>query len=327
MLFSPLRIKQMELPNRIVFPPMANNMADTKGHVTTRLITHYVERCRQVGLLIVEHTYVNPAGRINPHQLGIYDDECTGGLTRLADSIHAAGANCGIQLTHAGACAPPELAGQEPVGPSPVTHPRDGGMPREITEPEMDRLVEDFAAAAARAKAAGFDMVEIHGAHGYLLNQFISPYTNRRTDSYGGSLENRLKFPLRVVRAVRQAIGENLQLFFRLGADDGFGGGLTLDEGAKAAQLLTKEGVDVLDLSGGLLGFRIKSGEGFFVYLAERIKPLVNVPVLVTGGITTPELADKILSEGKADLIGVGRALLANPNWAADANALVLQKT
>ncbi len=192
-------------------------------------------------------------------------------------------------------------------------------MPREITQTEMSELVKEFAVAARRAKEAGFDMVEVHGAHGYLLSQFLSPYTNRRNDEYGGSLENRLRFPLEVLRAVRAEVGPDFPVFYRLGAEDGIEGGLTLQEGAEAAVILAEAGVDVLDLSGGLLGFRVKSGEGFFVYMAEKIKPVVNIPVLVTGGIAAPELAESILAEGKADLIGVGRALLANPKWAVEA--------
>lgn len=308
----------MELQNRIVFPPMANNLSD-EGLVNPKLIAHYVARSKRVGLVIVEHSYVNPSGRVNKNQLGIYSDQCIPGLKELANAIHAAGSKCGIQITHAGSATKQELIGQVPVGPSAVSHPRDGGIPREITRQEMAGLLEDFAVAARRAVEAGFDMVEIHGAHGYLLNQFASPYTNRRSDEYGGSLENRLRFPLEVVKAVKQAVGADYPVFYRLGADDKVDGGLTVEEGAWAAVTLAEAGVDVLDLSGGLMGFRMLSGEGFFVYLAEAIKPLVRVPVLVTGGITTPELAESILADGKADLTGVGRALAANPDWAVEA--------
>ena len=321
-LFSPLQVKNMELANRIVFPPMANNLADDDGKVTQRLFDHYAARAKQVGLIIVEHSYVNPTGRINNNQLGIHTDDCVAGLAELVEVIHKAGTKCGIQITHAGGAAKEEMIGQQTLGPSAISHPRDGGMPREISTSEIAQLIEDFATAASRAKQAGFDMVEIHGAHGYLLNQFLSPYTNQRGDQYGGSLANRLRLPLEVLKAVREVVGPEYPVFYRLGADDGIEGGLTPEEGAKAAVILAEAGVDTLDLSGGLLGFRTKSGHGFFVYLAEKIKPLVRVPVLVTGGITTPELAESILAEGKADLVGIGRALYANPNWAVEAAGL-----
>ena len=321
-LFSPLQVKNLELANRIVFPPMANNLAADDGKVTQRLFEHYAARADQVGLIIVEHSYVNPTGRINNNQLGIHTDDCVAGLTELVEVIHNAGSKCGIQITHAGGAAKEEMIGQLALAPSAISHPRDGGMPREISISEIAQLIEDFATAARRAKQAGFDMVEIHGAHGYLLNQFLSPYTNQRGDQYGGSLANRLRLPLEVLKAVRAVVGPEYPVFYRLGADDGIEGGLTAEEGAKAAVILAEAGVDTLDLSGGLLGFRTKSGQGFFVYLAEKIKPLVKVPVLVTGGITTPELAEKILSDGTADLVGIGRALNANPNWAVEAAGL-----
>ncbi len=318
-LFTSLQVKNMELANRIVFPPMANNLADEEGRVTSRLMEHYAARAARVGLIIVEHSYVDRTGRITENQLGIYADSCTEGLSLLASEIHRAGTKCGIQLTYAGSSAKAEMIGRQPFAPSAVSHPRDGGMPREITRAEMLQLTEQFVLAARRAKTAGFDMVEIHGAHGYLLSQFISPYTNRRQDDYGGSLQNRLRFPLEVVKAVREEVGQDYPLFFRLGADDGLEGGLSLDEGAAAAVMLAEAGVDVLDLSGGLMGFRVKSGEAFFLYMAEKIKPMVNIPVLVTGGIASAETAERILAEGKTDLVGIGRALLANPAWAVEA--------
>ncbi len=318
-LFTSLQVKNMDLANRIVFPPMANNLADENGQVTPRLIEHYAARAARVGLIIVEHSYIDRKGRITDNQLGIYTDSCVEGLSRLAAEMHRAGTKCGIQLTHAGSSAKAEMIGGQPFAPSTVSHPRDGGMPREITRAEMLELTEQFVLAARRAKQAGFDMVEIHGAHGYLLSQFISPYTNRRQDSYGGSLQNRLSFPLEVVKAVREEVGRDYPLFFRLGADDGLEGGLNLDEGSAAAVMLADSGVDVLDLSGGLMGFRTKSGEAFFLYMAEKIKPMVNIPVLVTGGIASTEAAERILAAGKADLIGIGRALLTNPAWAVEA--------
>ena len=321
-LFSPLNIKNLRSPNRIVLPPMTNRAADEKGHVTQQIVDHYVARA-SVGLIIVESSYINRSGCKTDHHLGIYDDDCLPGLAKLAQAIHEAGTVCGIQINHFGSSCKREITGEQPVGPSAVSHPKDGGLPRELTCPEIPKLVEDFVLAARRAKRAGFDMVEIHGANGYLLNQFLSPFTNRRHDEYGGPLANRLRFALEVLHAVRQEVGSAYPIFYRLGPDDDMEGGLTLEEGARAAVLLAEAGVDVLDLSGGLKGSRAKSGEGYYIYLAEKIKPLVKVPVLVTGGVTIPNTAEKIISDGIADIVGIGRALLANANWVVEAGKIL----
>ncbi len=318
-LFSPININNLRMANRVVFPPMANGMAGENGYVTEQHIQHYAARSG-AGLIIVEASYVSRTGRLSNRHLGNYDDGCLPGLTILAQAIHQAGTKCGIQITHCGSCSKAEIIGQVPVAPSVVRHPKEGNMPRELTLAEMSGLVQEFVLAARRAKQAGFDLVEINGAHGYLLNQFLSPYTNRRTDEYGGSWPNRLRFPLEIVAAVRREVGAGFPVFYRLGCDDHVEGGLTLKEGALAAVALAEAGVDVLDLSGGLMGARVRSGEGYFVYLAEKIKPLVQVPVLITGGITVPETAERILAEDKADLVGIGRAMLANSHWVEEAN-------
>ncbi len=319
-LFSPLKIKNLELANRVVCPPMANNAADANGHVTEKLINHYVAKAA-AGLILVEHSYVNGDGRMQTNQLGIHDDNCIPGLSRLAQAIHDAGGKCGIQLTHGGSSCPDAILGHQPVAPSAVTHPKDGIEPREITIAEIKDLPKYFAMAAGRAKQAGFDLVEIHSAHGYLLNQFLSPFTNKRTDDYGGPLQNRARLVLEIVQAVRAAVGPDYPIFIRLACDDSLEGGITPELGAEAAVLLAEAGVDVLDVSGGLMGSRVRSGEGFNIYLAEKVKPLVNIPVLVTGGITLPETAERIVAEGKADLTGIGRAFLANSNWSVEAKA------
>ncbi len=317
-LFTPLMLNKLELANRIVCPPMACHSSNEEGLVTEKLINHYAA-LGGLGLIIVESCYINHASRLTNKHLGIHNDSCVSGLSRLAQVIHETGAKCGIQISHNGSSCKEEIIGRQPIGPSAVSHPKEGSMPREITIPEMNDLVQEFILAARRAKLAGFDMLEIHCAHGYLLNQFLSPYTNRRGDDYGGSLQNRLRFALEVYQAIRTEVGPDYPIFCRLGANDDLEGGLTLEEGAEAAVLLAKAGIDVMDLSGGLMGARSRSGEAYNLYMSEKIKPLLTIPVLVTGGITTPETAEKILVDGKADLIGIGRALLANPNWAVDA--------
>jgi len=243
---------------------------------------------------------------------GDWSTRCTGG-----------GAKIGIQITHAGSNTSSEVLGHQPLAPSPVPHPRKRNeIPRELTRDELQTIREAFAAAARRAKEAGFDMVEIHGAHGFLLNQFFSPLTNRREDEYGGSFENRLRFPREVVAAVRQAVGETFCIFYRFGADDQMPGGITTGDARRAAPLLVEAGVDVLDLSGGMCGAS-STGTGFFNYLAEAVKPAVDVPVMVTGGLGDPREANRVIEEDIADLVGVGRALLADPEWALKAKAVL----
>lgn len=327
-LFSPLTIKNFTLRNRIVLPPMANNMAGSDGAVTNTHIEHYVRRARAgVGMVIVEHTYVRWDGRANVRQLGIYDDSLIPGLRALADAVRASGAVVGIQITHAGGKATHATIGAQPVAPSEGLVPGAAEPARALAADEIDAIVEVFAAGARRAMVAGFDFVEIHGAHGYLLNQFLSPLTNRRTDAYGGDLQRRLTLPLRVVAAVRAEVPANRLLLYRLGVNDYLPGGLTEEEGKQAARALAAAGVDLLDISGGLIGASTPDwdgiSQGYFVPTAAAVRAVVDVPVVVAGGITDPLYADRIIREGLVDLVAIGRAMLANPDWAAEARALV----
>ncbi|NLO97490.1 MAG: NADH:flavin oxidoreductase [Peptococcaceae bacterium] len=319
--FSPLQIKNLRLSNRLVMPPMALDHASEKGEVTSELIDHYLERAEGLGLVIVEHTYILPEGKAHPRQLGIYDDALLPGLKALVDRVHKLGVPIGLQITHAGA-----RALNKPQAPSALFCPhltRFGlspelsakEIPAELSIEDMKNICAAFARAAARAQEAGFDLVEIHGAHGYLLNQFYSPLTNRRTDEYGGSLENRLRFPLEVIAAVKRTVGPDMPVFYRLGADDRLPGGNGVDESKKAVPLLVNAGVDCLDLSGGICGYLKKGPPGFFNYLAKEIKPVANIPVLVTGGINSLEMAEELVAAGIADLVGIGRALLSDPAW------------
>jgi NADPH2 dehydrogenase len=311
-LFSPLAVKGLELRNRIVMPPMASSLATEDGAVTEKHFDYYLTRAG-VGLIIVEHTFIEPAGRHKPKQLAVYDDRFLPGLKKLAEKIREAGPGVALQLAHAGSNS---ASSPEPVGPSAVPHPVSGRVPRELTRADLTELLVAYRAAARRAVAAGFSAVEIHGAHGYLLNQFLSPLTNKRRDEYGGSLENRLRFPLEVVTAVREEVGPRYPILYRLGADDNMAGGFTLAEARQIAPKLVEAGVDILDISGGLGGGRPAGAPpAYFAPLAAGIKEVVPVPVILTGGITTPRLAEELLQQGKGDLIGIGRALLAEPDW------------
>ena len=316
-LFDPIHIKGLALKNRLVMPPMATKMATEDGEATDRHIEHYTIRARGgVGLIIIEHTYVSRDGKLSSGQLGLYDDRLIPGLRRLAEAIHRAGAKVVLQLTHAGVKASSGIIGQQPVGPWNIGH-KSPEVPRPLTLQEMEALVASFGEASRRAMDAGFDSVELHGAHGFLLCQFLSPYTNRRDDAYGGDLAGRLRFPLEVIREVKSRLGKNIPLFYRFGADDMLEGGLTSQGGKLAAIQLEQAGVDVMDVSGGLGGFADKlSGEqGYVVPLARGIKEVVKVPVIGVGNITEPEFADRIVQERMVDMVAFGRLILSNPEF------------
>lgn len=314
-LFSSITIKNLRISNRIVMSPVIQYLATEEGKVTRDLINHYLLRSKfQVGLLIAGHAYVNKQGRIHKNQLGLHSDSVIEGYKLLTEKVHSAGGLIGIQLSHGGTACKKEIIGGQPVGPSSIRHPRSEEMPWELNEYEINDIIHDFGAAALRAKNAGFDMLEIHGAHGYLLNQFFSPLTNRRTDNYGGNREKRIKFLEDIVEEVRRNVGNDFPLFFRLGGDDMMFGGLTVDDAHWAALRLVLCGVDVIDLSGGLGGYNGK-GQGYFVYLAEAVRPVVDIPVMISGGIKDPEFANQLILSGKADLVGIGRVLLEDYSW------------
>lgn len=321
-LFDPITIGNLRLKNRIVMPPMANRMAGDDGAVLERHIAHYAARAEaQVGLIVVEHAYVERGGRAGETQLGIHDDRLVPGLRRLADAIRAGGAASAIQITHAGGRTTAAVAGRQPIAPSAVADPMSGETPRSLSVGQIEALAGAFAQAARRAAEAGFDIIEIHGAHGYLLGQFLSPLTNRREDRYGGDLSGRLTFAREVIDAVRRVAGKAFPLFYRLGADDLTPGGLTPADGAEAARLLAAAGIDVIDVSGGYGGTGRDrfTEQGFFVPLAERVRKAAGIPVIGVGNIHDPEYADRVIREGRIDLTAVGRALLSDPLWAEKA--------
>lgn len=326
-LLDPISIRHLELKNRIVLPPMATTKSRDDGAVTDSVVEHYVKMAQGgVGLIIVEHAYVFPSGKASGGQLGIYQDELLPGLRELAQAIRQSGSKVGIQINHAGSRTSAEVIGMQPLGPSDVPVPGDEEVPRPASADELEEISSGFASAARRAVQAGLDLVEIHGAHGFLLSEFLSPFTNRRSDRYGGSFENRCRFPLEVVNKVRQAIGHDFILFYRLGADDLIPGGLTITDSTRFASLLAAAGVDCLDVSGGLCGSapqRLQSISGYFVPLAEAIKEVVDIPVIVAGGITEPKFADKLIRAGKVDLVAVGRAQLKDPEWVGRAREVL----
>jgi len=315
-LLDPLKVKGLTLKNRIVMPPMHTGLATAQGAVTNDLIKHYVRRSKALGLLIIEHSYVSLEGKLSERQVGIYDDSLVPSLEKLSSSVHATGTPVVIQINHAGRNASMEVTGMQPVAPS------IGRGARELKVEEIKALAEVFGMAAERAMRAGFDGVEVHGAHGFLLNQFFSPLTNRRSDNYGGSLENRMRFPLKVVERVKEKVGGRL-LLYRLGSDDLDAAGTQIEDSQKFAVKLEEAGVDVIDVSGGLCGSRpehLQGRQGYFIPQAQEIRKVVDIPVIGVGGIREAEYADKLIREGRVDLVALGRELLRDPDWAKKAN-------
>lgn len=317
-LFQPIEVKGLNLKNRIVMPPMASESGTLDGFVTDKNIEYYIKRAEGgVGTIIVEHAFISTSGRYSERQLSIQSDVYIDGLSKIVEAVKKHDCAVGVQITHAGGKAITAKIGEQPIGPSAIMPPNATDIPREMTKTEIIQLVECFAKAALRTKRAGFDFVEIHGAHGYILNQFYSPLTNKRSDEYGGDRKNRLRLPLEVVKAVRNEIGSDFALFYRLGADDRIESGLTIEDGVSAAKKLQEAGIDMLDISAGLTGATsVTSPPACFLYMAEAIKPEIKIPIIITGCITEPSLANSIVKDNKADLVGVGRAQLKNPNWA-----------
>lgn len=314
-LIDPLNVKSYTLRNRIVLPPMQTGKATFEGAVTNRLMNFYVRRSSSVGLPIVEHAYVSPTGKIGPKQLGIYDDSLIGGFEKLANGLHEIGALAVLQISHAGGVTNKRVIGEIPAGPS--TRPKT----RMLEIEEIENIIEAFVLATERAVKAGFDGIELHGAHGYLLNQFFSPLLNKREDEYGGSLENRMRFPLLTVKKVRKLL-ENRLLLYRLGSDDLAPTGTHIEDSIIFAQKLEKAGVDIIDVSGGMCGSepkQLRQIKGYFIPQATQIKKAISVPVIGVGGINDAKYADKIITEGKVDLVAVGRAFWRDPNWAKKA--------
>jgi 2,4-dienoyl-CoA reductase-like NADH-dependent reductase (Old Yellow Enzyme family) len=321
-LFSPGRIGSLDLKNRILMAPMEKNLAAPTGAVTRRYIDYCEARAAGgAALLLLESMYVHPAGQNHRHQLGIHDDELIPGYRRLIDACHRHAALVGAELEFGGRQTSSLITGRQPVAPSPVpcTVLTGGDMPRALTVEEIRDLVRIFADAARRAVRAGFDVVEVHGAHGYLIGQFLSPYANHRDDEYGGDFERRLRFPVEAVRAVREAVGPRVPVLYRLTADEHVEGGLTLTDSIRIAPRLQAAGVDLLDVSAGIyesamwIAQPMEMAPGCLAPLAREIRRAVTIPVSVAGRITDGRVAARILEDGDADFVTLGRALHADP--------------
>ena len=329
-LFTPGKIGNVEIKNRICKAPQTSGLSHMDGSVSERLVRYYEDLAKgEVGMIIVEYAYVDRLySKSASNQLGICDDEYIVGLGWLADSIKNAGSVPCIQIEHCGRqrFLGPPMKSASP-NPWPLMYQRYGqaAIPEELTIAEIHDIVEAFGKAAKRAKDAGFEVVEIHGAHGYLITNFLSPFTNQRTDWYGGSRENRFRFLEQIFTRCKEYVGEDFPLIVRLSGTDYEPGGMTIEDTIYYAKRLEELGCAAIDVSGGDHHQMIHQvtpmqlSKGHNVWAAEAIKKEVSIPVFATGSITLPEYAEEILAEGKGDFISMGRPLLADPYWAKKA--------
>lgn len=318
LLFEPIAIGGVQAPNRVVMLPMGSGMPGEDGHANDPTIAYYRRRARGgIGMLTVEASLVAPGPSAIGPELRLHDDRFVPDLTRLVAAVHAEGVPVGIQLWHPGR----QTNLGEPVAPSPVPLSPRTPVPRELTREDIHELVGQYASAAARCREAGFDYVEVHAAHCYLPCEFLSPLVNRRADEYGGDLGGRARFLLEIVAAVRAACGDAYPVFCRITGSDGLEGGFDVEEAVQLAGWLEEAGVSCLSVTAGTwhtlhLSMPPMSMErGCLLPLASRVKAAVDVPVIAAGRLDDPQVAERALATGQADLVGIGRGLIADPDW------------
>ena len=323
-LFASSCIKTMELPNRFIRSATWEGLADPDGSVTPQLIDTLVALARgEVGLIIAGHAYVRPEGQATPRQLGLYKDELLPGLRQLTAAVHAQGGRIAAQLAHAGNFAAENLTGQTPWAVSEydglVDSPR-----HEMTGADIKELVKAFAAAAARAKDAGFDAVQLHAAHGYLLSQFLCPIFNRRRDEYGGSIGNRARVHVEILKAIREVVGPDFPVLIKMNCQDFAENGLTVADSVMAADLMAQAGLDAIEVSGGLLtggklsptrpGINSPDKEAYFSEELRIFRKAIHLPLILVGGIRSFEVAERLVDNGLADYIAMSRPFIREPN-------------
>ena len=319
-LFEPIKIANVQVRNRIVMSPMGLGRATEDGFVTDAMVDFYIERARGgVGLIGVVCGYNDFCVHL-PHVPALQDDKFIPGLRRMTDAIHEHGAKTFAQLMNMGSSCFSTADGGPPAAPSAIRNTLTGVMPREMTTAEVRLLCDHFAEGAWRAKECGFDGVELVGNAGYIMNQFLSPLTNQRTDEYGGDFERRMRFPLEVVRKIRAKVGPGFLISYRASGDEFMKGGNRQEEMKKVAKALEKTGIDLINVTAGwhqsfLPLVSMDVPRGTYVYLAEGIKQVVKVPVIACNRINNPFLAEQILMNGQADMVGMGRPFLTDPEW------------
>jgi len=326
-LFEVTSIKSMQLTNRFVRSATWEGMAGEDGSITPALVSCMKQLAEgQVGLIISSHAYVSPEGQAGIRQIGAHKDELMGGLKQMTQAVHAHGGRIVLQLAHSGCQADPRLTGQAPLGPSNIEGLFKSPC-REMTAADIQSLAEAFGQAAGRAKGAGFDGVQLHAAHGYLMNQFISPFFNKRTDALGGSVENRYQVLKEVLKNVRATVGDRFPVLIKLNSQDFLEGGLELEDSLKIGRLLQEDGIDAIELSGGTLlsgklsptrsGITNEDKEAYFLEAAKAFKEKITVPLILVGGIRSLPVAERIINQGMADYISMSRPFIREPGLIA----------
>jgi len=322
-LFTPVRIGSLTVPNRFVRSATHDFMADDEGFVADAHMELYSRLAEgEVGLIITGHAYVQPSGKASPRQMAVYDDRFVEGLARIRETVHRFPSLVFLQIAHAGRQTKEKLCGCVPVSPSAVYDPASKVMPRELPAEGIRVLIAAFVSAGARAKRAGFDGVQVHAAHGYLLSSYLSPHTNRRADEWGGPVENRARVLVEILRGVKSACGRDFPVIVKLNSTDFLEGGLCLEDAVRVARMIEAEGIDGIEVSGGMAeagrgsvwpGLRREDEEGYFAANAAAMKSAVRVPVFALGGIRTLAVAERIVRENRADLVSLSRPLIRDP--------------
>lgn len=322
-LFEPTEIQDLHVPNRFIRSATWEGLAGKDGACTLELVNLMLELARGgLGLIITGHTYVSAIGQASPRQLGLHNDGLIGGLREMTHTVHREGGRIMMQLAHAGLMADPKLTGTSPIGPSKAEDQLESPG-KEMTAEEIKATVEAFGQAARRAKEAGFDGVQIHAAHGYLLSQFLSPAYNKRSDEYGGSLENRARVLLAVLGCVRRSVGRYYPVLVKINSEDFLEEGLSLPDFIKVGALLDRGGIDAIEVSGGTSfsgrfipfrkGITFEREHAYFRKAARALKTKINAPVILVGGIRSYLMAERLVVEGVADYISLCRPLIREP--------------
>jgi len=325
-LFEPKSIGTLELPNRFVRSATAERLADEVGSPLPQLGEMYAEMARGgVGLVISGHAYVHPSGKAHPGMSGVYADELIPAWTQVADAVHEAGGKLAMQINHGGRQCDPAVVEGPLLAPSPIAanagpSSAETQRPVEMSERDIQNTIRAFAGAADRAKEAGFDAVQIHSAHGYLISEFNSPASNWRRDAWGGKLTRRVRFLESVVAAVRGTVGDDYPLFVKLGTMDFVRDGLTMDEGVEIVAHLADMGLDAVEISGGIgqgsrrPGIRQPDQEAYFLPIARKARQVTDLPIILVGGLRSREVMERVLDEGSADFISLSRPLIREPD-------------
>jgi 2,4-dienoyl-CoA reductase-like NADH-dependent reductase (Old Yellow Enzyme family) len=322
-LFTPVQIGKAAIPNRFVRSATHDFMAEEDGSVSGRHLDLFRRLAEgEVGLIITGHAYVHPDGKASPRQIAVDDDRMVEGLSRIPRAVHDFPTRIFLQIAHAGRQTKEKISGRVPVAPSAVYEPVFKLTPRAMTHEDVRTTVNDFIQAGRRAKQAGFDGVQIHVAHGYLLSGFISPHTNRREDEYGGSLENRVRIVREILRGLKSVAGPCFPVIAKLNSQDFLSGGLAVEDSIEIARILEADGLDGVEVSGGMSeaergsvwpGLRSEEEEGYFVESAARFKAVLGIPVLGLGGFRTFKMMERAVDEGRADLISLSRPFVREP--------------